>query len=182
MGSAQRTRKTSNAFWLVAHRSLLIAGRPAGPALLYTRHLVKDHLPRPSVRFLSRLHTAVFRTTRGRVGKRLVDNDMLLLTTRGRRSGKRHTVPLLYLRDDGRLVVIASYGGRHHHPDWYRNLAADPLATVHLPGRRFEVIARTADPAERAVWWPQAVAAYEGYAGYQAKTDREIPIVFLEEA
>ena len=160
----------------------MVGGNGTGLGALYTRRLVKSHLPRPSARTLSRLHTALFRATRGRVGKRLVDNDMLLLTTTGRRSGTAHTVPLLYLREQECLVVIASYGGRHHHPDWYLNLQADPRATVRLPGQRSAVIARTADSAERAHWWPRAVAAYQGYSGYQEKTAREIPIVFLDPA
>jgi len=143
---------------------------------------VKGHLPRPSVRFLSHLHLAIFRATRGRIGKRLVNNDMLLLTTTGRRSGRPHTVPLLYLVEGDTLVVIASYGGHSHHPDWYLNLIADPAATVHRHRDHRAVTARTASPGERAAWWPRVVAAFEGYAGYQAKTDREIPIVFLEPA
>jgi deazaflavin-dependent oxidoreductase (nitroreductase family) len=105
---------------------------------------------------------------------------MLLLTTTGRRSGNPHTVPLLYLPDKNRLVVIASYGGRHRNPDWYQNLVACPQATVLLPGSKVEVAARTATEAERGEWWPMVVAAYPGYAEYQARTDRQIPVVFLE--
>ena len=123
----------------------------------------------------------VYRMTGGAVGRRLVDNDMLLLTTKGRRSGKRHTVPLLYISEDERLVVIASYGGRDLPPDWYLNLEADPRVVVELPGfRRREFRARTAGSAERAGWWPRVVEAYHDYATYQSRTGREIPVVFLE--
>lgn len=132
------------------------------------------------VRRMSRLHTLLFRSTGGRVGKRFVDNDMLLLTTRGRVTGTQHTVPLLYLRDGEKLVVIASYGGRDHPPDWYLNLARDPQVTVELPGSRFEMVARTATEEERSEWWPRVVAAYDGYAVYQSKTAREIPVVILD--
>ena len=128
----------------------------------------------------STLHTALFRLTRGRVGKRLVHNDMLLLTTKGRKSAEHHTVPLLYLRNGRSLVVIASYGGRHHYPDWYLNLVDEPDVMVELPGEKRAMRARTADAAERAEWWPRAVEAYDGYATYQSRTDREIPVVFLE--
>ncbi len=133
-----------------------------------------------SVRRWSKLHGAVFKLTRGRLGRRLVENDILLLTTTGRRTGKAHTVPLLYLRDGDRYVVIASYGGRPHHPEWYRNLVADPQVTVTLPGRTEQMRARTATAEERAGWWPRIVDAYQGYAAYQSRTDREIPVVFLE--
>jgi deazaflavin-dependent oxidoreductase (nitroreductase family) len=112
----------------------------------------------------------------------LVDNDMLLLTTRGRISGLEHTVPLLYLANGPGYVVIASYGGRPRHPDWYLNLTAllYPEAEVQVKGRTERVVARTATPEERAVWWPRVVAAYDGYREYQSKTDRVIPVVFLD--
>jgi deazaflavin-dependent oxidoreductase (nitroreductase family) len=133
-----------------------------------------------SVKRWSRFHKTLYRLTRGQVGRRLVDNDMLLLTTTGRRTGKPHTVPLLYLTDGDRYVVIASYGGRPHHPEWYRNLVAHPRVTVETPDGAQPMFARTATPEERASWWPRAVEAYEGYAVYQSRTDREIPVVFLE--
>lgn len=135
-----------------------------------------------TARRLSRLHTMLFRATGGKVGKRLVANDMLLLTTTGRRSGRPHTVPLLYLRDGDRLVVFASWGGRDVHPEWYLNLRASPEADVELPGERRHVVARTAGGVERDAWWARALAAYDGYATYQGHTDREIPVVILDPA
>lgn len=132
-----------------------------------------------TARRLSRLHTVLFRATGGKVGKRLVANDMLLLTTTGRRSGRPHTVPLLYLRDGNRLVVFASWGGRDVHPEWYLNLLASPEAEVELPGERRRVVAHTVGGVEREVWWRRALAAYDGYATYQGRTDREIPVVEL---
>jgi deazaflavin-dependent oxidoreductase (nitroreductase family) len=105
---------------------------------------------------------------------------MLLLTTIGRQSGRRHEVPLLYLRDGEQLVVIASYGGRPNYPDWYLNLVSEPEAEVQIQGRRQSVIARVATSAERAVWWPRIVDAYEGYSQYQSRTKRIIPVVFLD--
>jgi len=133
-----------------------------------------------SVRRWSRFHTIVYRLTGGLLGRRLVDNDMLLLTTRGRETGDAHTVPLLYLTDDDRHVVIASYGGRDRHPDWYSNLVEDPIVKVRTPGSMKTMNARTAGPEERAVWWPRVLEAYDGYQTYQSRTDREIPVVFLE--
>lgn len=118
--------------------------------------------------------------TGGLIGRRLVDNDMLLLTTTGRRSGEPHTVPLLYLRDGERLVVIASYGGRPRHPTWYQNLVAHPEVEVQVGSARRPVRARIASDEEREIWWPRVVAAYSDYAVYQSRTDRVIPLVFLE--
>jgi len=135
------------------------------------------------VRFLSRLHASLFRATRGVIGRRLVNNNMLLLTTRGRCSNRRHTVPLLYLEgSDGLLILVASYGGRSRHPDWYLNLGADAAAEIQIRGKRFAVLASTASPTERAEWWPQVVTAFAGYADYQARTSRKIPIVLLRPA
>jgi deazaflavin-dependent oxidoreductase (nitroreductase family) len=135
-----------------------------------------------TARRLSRLHATIYRVTGGRVGKRLVRNDMLLLTTLGRTTGAPHTVPLLYLQDGTTLAVIASWGGRDHHPDWYRNLAAHPWAIVNIGGHESRVEAQTAHGEAREMWWRRALEAYHGYAVYQGRTEREIPIVMLEPA
>jgi deazaflavin-dependent oxidoreductase (nitroreductase family) len=128
----------------------------------------------------SAIHQRLYRLTGGLVGRRLVDNDILLLTTTGRRSGRRHTVPLLYLGDGERLVVVASYGGRDRNPEWYLNLVAQPVVGARIGGSRHSFQARTASPAERARLWPLAVDAYTGYADYQTRTTRQIPLVILE--
>ncbi len=133
-----------------------------------------------TAKFLSHVHTAAYRLTRGRLGRRLVDNDMLLLTTVGRRTGRSHTVPLLYLEDGSGYVVFASWGGRENHPEWYLNLLANPAGVVQVLGRRREVCARTATGDERERWWAGALAAYDGYRVYQSRTDRQIPVVILE--
>ena len=132
-----------------------------------------------TARRLSRLHAFVYRLTRGRVGRRLVRNDMLLLTTRGAKTGREHTVPLLYLRAGETIAVIASWGGRPNNPQWFSNLMADPEAVVQVRSERWLVRARAATPEERAEWWPRVLAAYDGYRVYQSHTDRVIPIVFL---
>ncbi|MDH3260250.1 MAG: nitroreductase family deazaflavin-dependent oxidoreductase [Acidimicrobiia bacterium] len=132
-----------------------------------------------TARTLSAIHTAVYRLTGGRIGRRLVDNDMLLLTTRGRKTGALHTVPLLYLKDENDLIVIASWGGRPYHPHWYANLEAHPQAAVQVLRRRWNVIAAPMEEDERQQWWPSIVAAHRGYAAYQARTDRPIPVLRL---
>ena len=133
-----------------------------------------------NVKMLSTLHTVLYRATSGLIGRRLVNNDMLLLTTTGRTSGMQRTVPLLYLRSDDRLIVIASYGGRQEHPEWYRNLLSEPKASVQIRGERRDVVSATMEPLERAEWWPRIVDAYGDYAVYQSRTDREIPVIWLE--
>lgn len=133
-----------------------------------------------TVKRLSSLHALLYRTTNGRVGKRLVDNDMLLLTTIGRHTGTPHTVPLLYLRDGERLIIIASYGGRPDHPEWYRNLDKHPQASVQILGGRMDVKAETMADSEQSEWWPKIVDAYGDYAVYQSRTDRRIPVIWLD--
>jgi deazaflavin-dependent oxidoreductase (nitroreductase family) len=132
------------------------------------------------VKRLSALHRILYRLTGGVIGRRLVDNDMLLLTTRGRRSGQEHTVPLLYLRDGDRFVVIASFGGRDRHPEWYLNLAEEPSVRAQVGGSRIRLRARTASPAERETWWPRVAEAYYAYSVYEGRTDRQIPVVILD--
>lgn len=132
------------------------------------------------VKMLSTLHAVLYRATSGSIGRRLVNNDILLLTTTGRSSGEPHTVPLLYLAADERTIVIASYGGRDAHPEWYRNLLSEPAASVQIGGRTRDVVATTMASLERAEWWPRIVDAYRDYAVYQSRTDREIPVVWLD--
>ena len=129
---------------------------------------------------LSRIHSAAYRMSGGRVGTRLVDNDMLLLTTIGRRTGRAHTVPLLYLDEGHDRIVFASWGGRDRHPEWYLNLLEQPEAEIRIGSDIAAVTARTATGNERAELWERAVEAYDGYATYQSRTDREIPVVVLE--
>ena len=106
----------------------------------------------------------------------------LLLTTTGRRSGKPIVMPLIYGEAGGNYVVVASKGGAPKHPGWYLNLAAHPDVDVQILARRFRATARTASGAERAELWKQMAAIYPPYNDYQAKTDREIPVVVLEPA
>ncbi len=132
-----------------------------------------------TAKLLSRIHAVLYRLTAGVVGRRLVDNDILLLTTTGRHSGEPHTVPLLYLEDGDRYVVFASWGGRDRHPEWYLNLLAHPQGVVQVRGRRRPVTTTTAGAGERKRLWARAESAYSGYAAYQARTERKIPVVIL---
>lgn len=136
-----------------------------------------------TAKWLSALHRSMYATTSGLIGRRLVGNDMLLLTTVGRSTGRLHTVPLLYLIDactDVRsYVVIASWGGRDHDPHWYSNLVANPAVEIRIRGRTFAASAAPLAEPERSRWWQRAVKAYPGYQRYQARTTRLIPLVRL---
>lgn len=135
-----------------------------------------------TAKLLSTMHRVAYRTSGGRLGKRLVNNRMLLLTTIGRRSGRRHTVPLLFLEDGAAVVVIASWGGRDYPPHWYLNLKANPGVIVQVEDRRWHGIASDLEEPERSEWWERATTAYAGYVEYQARTDRVIPVVRIEPA
>jgi deazaflavin-dependent oxidoreductase (nitroreductase family) len=116
----------------------------------------------------------------GERGHRWKGTDTLLLTTRGRKSGDLRRTALIYGEQDGRYLVVASYGGRPHHPAWYLNLQADPNVTVQVKDETFEATARTATPQERERYWGLMAEIWPAYDEYQAKTDREIPIVVIE--
>jgi deazaflavin-dependent oxidoreductase (nitroreductase family) len=103
----------------------------------------------------------------------------LVLHTTGRRSGEPRQTPLSYTKDGDAYVVIASDGGSPHHPDWYLNLVDDPDVEIDVGGRRRPVLAETVTGADRDRLWRQATGSFGGYAGYQARTDREIPVVRL---
>ncbi|HLF40012.1 MAG TPA: nitroreductase family deazaflavin-dependent oxidoreductase [Acidimicrobiia bacterium] len=128
------------------------------------------------------VHRELFRRTGGRVGGRVGKAPMLLLTTTGRRSGKPHTVPLMYIEDGARKLLVASFGGDDRDPQWYKNLQAAPEATIEFGREQQSVRAATATPEEKAELWPRIVAAYSGYASYQRKTQRDIPVVILTPA
>lgn len=106
----------------------------------------------------------------------------LVLTTTGRRSGQRRRNALIYGQDGDRYVIVASKGGDDHHPLWYLNLVADPDVTVQVGGDVFPAQARTAGADERARLWSLMTGIWPAYAEYQAKTEREIPVIVLERA
>jgi deazaflavin-dependent oxidoreductase (nitroreductase family) len=106
--------------------------------------------------------------------------SLLLLTTRGARSGQPRTSPLAYLADGERLVVIASKAGAPTNPDWYHNLVANPEVTVELGSERYQARAVVAEGAERERLFAQVAAQMPGFAAYQEKTTRQLPVVVLE--
>ena len=127
----------------------------------------------------SALNILLYRKTGGKVGGKIGKARILLLTTTGRKSGKQRTVPLVYTEDGDRLVLVASYGGDPRSPAWFHNLTANPLVTVEIGSEKKTMRAGVADPDEKQRLWPKVVETYKGYAGYQRKTDRDIPVVIL---
>lgn len=130
-------------------------------------------------RALTTFHERLYRISGGRLGGRIAGMPVLLLSTTGRKTGRRRTTPLTYTTDGDRVVLVASYGGDDHHPDWYLNLTAHPLVEVEREGRVEQLVARTATAEEKARLWPGIVDTYKGYADYQRKTERDIPLVIL---
>jgi len=126
-------------------------------------------------------HTAVYRASRGLIGHRIPFlPPMLLLDHRGAKSGVERTTPLVYALDGEDVVIVASKGGHPKHPAWYHNLRANPETTIQIGSERREVRARQASAAERKRLWPEVVRVYDGFAGYQKRTPREIPLMILE--
>ncbi len=116
----------------------------------------------------------------GTEGDTLRDTGMpvIIVTTRGNRSGKLRKTPLMRVEHDGEYALVASLGGAPQHPVWYHNLRADPEAVTIQDGPEpFDASVREVDGDERDEWWERAVAAYPPYADYQAKTERRIPVL-----
>ncbi|WP_225753590.1 nitroreductase family deazaflavin-dependent oxidoreductase [Actinotalea sp. Marseille-Q4924] len=122
-------------------------------------------------------HRWLYRRTGGRVGARLGHIEQVLLTTTGRVSGQPRVTVLSAIQHGDDLLLVASDGGRESHPQWYRNLVADDRVVVQRGPRRVPMRARTATPQERPELWRAAVGVYGGYATYQTRTQREIPVV-----
>jgi len=130
------------------------------------------------IRVASKVNAFIFRRTKGRFGATFPGGaPVCLMTTTGVKTGQPRTVALLYLRDGDDVVVVASKGGMSEHPQWYGNLVADPNVTVEIGADSTPMLAHTATDAEKARLWPMLVAMYKGYADYQARTDRQIPVV-----
>lgn len=123
---------------------------------------------------------AEYRANGGRTNGPFANSPLLLLTTTGAKSGQSRTTPLVYTTDGDKIVVIASKGGAPTNPDWYRNLLANPEATIELGTESFQVRASVPEGAERERLYNQQAALMPGFAEYQTKTTRQIPVVVLE--
>jgi deazaflavin-dependent oxidoreductase (nitroreductase family) len=135
----------------------------------------------PVLRRLMGAHTAIYKWSGGRIGHRFPGlPPMLLLDHVGAKSGQARTSPLLYVLDGRNVVLVASKGGYPRNPAWFHNLMAHPDTEVQIGTERRRVRAREARPEERPRLWQKAVDVYSSYDDYQARTEREIPLVVLE--
>ncbi|MGP4098514.1 nitroreductase family deazaflavin-dependent oxidoreductase [Nonomuraea sp. KM90] len=125
-------------------------------------------------------HVRRYQETDGAEGHDWNNTVVLLLTTKGRKSGRPFTTPLIYQRFGDDYLVVASKGGDPDHPQWYKNLQAAPDVEVQVKGDKFKARARTAGPEEKPEMWRVMAATWPDYDEYQRKTDREIPVVVLE--
>ena len=122
-------------------------------------------------------HVRVYRETGGQRGYDWRGTTILLLTTTGRASGQERTTPLIHRTDGDTWVVVASKGGAPDHPDWYKNLQAEPDVLIQVKSERIPVRAETAEGGERTRLWQLMTEVWPAYDDYQRKTDRQIPVV-----
>ena len=137
---------------------------------------------RTTMKVAGTLHRLLYRWTGGRIGGTFRGGPILLLTTRGRKTGQQRTWPLCYLVTGDELVLVASAGGAPRHPAWYLNLRANPCVSIQLGDRIRTMVARAAEGSERARLWERAVRQYPVCAAYQRKSGRQIPVVILRPA
>lgn len=133
---------------------------------------------------LENTHRTLLALTGGRWPHRLAGMQTLELFTIGRKTGQRRgTILSTPIREDGRIILVASKGGYPDHPIWYKNLVANPEVEIAINGEPTRPMrARTASPEERSELWPRIVKVAGNYAGYQKRVDREIPVVICEPA
>jgi deazaflavin-dependent oxidoreductase (nitroreductase family) len=131
-------------------------------------------------RSVNGLHRSIFKASKGRLLGRVAGMPVLMLTTTGRKSGEPRTTMLTVpIQEGDSLIVVASKGGDQRNPAWFLNLRDNAEVEVLMKGRRQKMTARIATTEQKLQLWPKVTAAYKGYAGYQKKTDRDIPLVIL---
>jgi deazaflavin-dependent oxidoreductase (nitroreductase family) len=142
----------------------------------------RTHSSDITMKLMNGIHRAVLTISGGKLGWTLGRMPAVELHTTGRVSGiTRSTMLTAPVHGHGSWVVVASKGGDDHDPQWYRNLVSHPDAALTVRGRTLNVHTRTANAAEKAKLWPQIVAVNSRYAGYQLKTERDIPVVICDE-
>lgn len=135
---------------------------------------------RPVVRVFTALHVALYRWTGGKA--QVPKYPTLLLTTRGRKTGKLRTIPLIYIQDGDCYVIAAAYAGSDQNPTWWLNLREAQEAEIQVMRKQLRVRAEEATAQARDALWPRLVAMYPYFVDYQARTQREIPVVVLRPA
>ncbi|TNC16633.1 nitroreductase family deazaflavin-dependent oxidoreductase [Georgenia sp. 311] len=137
-----------------------------------------EYAPSPATR--AREQAELYERTGGKEGGTLGGRPVVILTSRGARTGKLRKTPLMRVEHDGAYLVVASMGGAPKHPVWYHNLVAHPEVELQDGAEKWDMTARELSGEEREVWWERAVAAFPPYADYQERTERVIPILLLE--
>ena len=127
-------------------------------------------------------HAQQYRESNGAEGHDWNGATTLLLTTLGRKSGRLRQNPLIYIEDEGAYHVVASFGGKPHHPAWYLNLDAEPEVRIQVGDEVMDATARTLSADEKAAIWDRCLAMWPDYAEYQKKTDRDFPVVAITPA
>jgi deazaflavin-dependent oxidoreductase (nitroreductase family) len=134
----------------------------------------------PSTSAWARNQAELYEATNGEQGGHLRGMPVIVLTSVGAKTGKLRKTALMKVEHDGRYLVVASMGGAPKNPVWYHNLKAEPHVELQDGSTKRDYIARELTGDEKATWWARAVAAFPDYAGYQAKTERQIPVFLLE--
>jgi deazaflavin-dependent oxidoreductase (nitroreductase family) len=134
----------------------------------------------PSPQDYVRKQVELYESSGGAEGNTMRGKPVIILTSRGAKSGKLRKTPLMRVEHEGTYAVVASKGGAPDHPTWYQNLVADPHVELQDGPVKQDLTARELTGDEKATWWEHAVAAWPDYAAYQEKTDREIPVFVLE--
>ena len=137
-------------------------------------------LPTTDISLVGEEHAKLYEATNGEQGYIWNGAPILLLTTKGRKSGQPRRIPIIFSRDGDNVVLIASKGGAPANPAWYENLVADPIVQVQIKGDKFKARARTAQSPERERLWAGALVDWPSYDIYQTRTTRQIPVVVLE--
>ena len=148
--------------------------------VLHHMALPGDYEPSPNKRVADQV--ALYEKSGGTKGNTIIGKPVVILTSVGARSSKIRKTPLMRVEHEGEYAVVASLGGAPTHPVWYYNLKANPEVELQDGPSPQLMRAREATGEEKALWWERAVAAFPYYAGYQEKTDREIPVFVLEPA
>ncbi len=136
----------------------------------------------PSTSGWARKQAERYEATNGAKGGELQGRPVIVLTSKGAKTGKIRKTPLMRVEHEGRYAVVASLGGAPQHPVWYHNLKADPHVELQDRAEKRDYTAREVSGEEKAIWWERAVATWPEYAKYQSKTERQIPVFVLEPA
>jgi deazaflavin-dependent oxidoreductase (nitroreductase family) len=139
-------------------------------------------IPGTDISLLGEKHVRVYRETNGEQGYLWNGVPILLLTTKGRKSGEPRTIPIIFTPYKDSFVIIASKGGSPTHPKWYLNILEEPKVTVQIKAETFKAVARTATFPERELIWAEALKSWPNFDVYQSRTTRQIPVVVIERA